>query len=146
MNKLEALVITGKLELQFQGNEQLINEVINLRKFIVENDLDNLAISFGRLSELTKDLETDASTDMKFLYDLIVSAEVPMKKEGIDKSIETLNLSTRTYNCLRRAGVWTIRDFLTKKTTVQSLGRKSYEETILKLKELGFELELEVEE
>ena len=151
MNKLEALVITGKLEVQFQGKEQLVNEVINLQKFIVENDLDNLAISFGRLSEFIKDLEIDVSTDMKFLYDLIVSAEVPMKKEEIDKSIDTLNLSIRTENCLKRAGMWTIRDLLAMKTMegwmkVPNLGKKSFDETILKLKKLGFELKLEDED
>ena len=55
-----------------------------------------------------------------------------------------LNLSVRSYNCLKRAGINTVEE-LTNRTSedmmkVRNLGRKSLEEVLAKLKELGLEL------
>jgi DNA-directed RNA polymerase subunit alpha len=63
-------------------------------------------------------------------------------------TIEELDLSVRSYNCLKRAGINTVDD-LTKKTIedmmkVRNLGRKSLEEVIHKLE--GLELKLASEE
>ena len=59
-------------------------------------------------------------------------------------SIDELELSVRSYNCLKRAGINTVKE-LCKKTPedmmkVRNLGRKSLEEVLAKLKELGFTL------
>ena len=78
------------------------------------------------------------------------TAEVMVKKEDDEKekvlemSIDELELSVRSYNCLKRAGINTVEE-LTNKTSddmmkVRNLGRKSLEEVLAKLKELGLEL------
>jgi len=78
------------------------------------------------------------------------SAEVMVEKEDDEKekvlemSIDELELSVRSYNCLKRAGINTVEE-LTNKTPddmmkVRNLGRKSLEEVLAKLKELGLEL------
>ena len=59
-------------------------------------------------------------------------------------SIEELDLSVRSYNCLKRAGINTVED-LTNRTEeemmkVRNLGRKSLEEVLNKLTDLGFSL------
>lgn len=59
-------------------------------------------------------------------------------------TIEELDLSVRSFNCLKRAGINTVED-LTNKTEeemmkVRNLGRKSLEEVFQKLNELGFQL------
>ncbi|MPN50441.1 DNA-directed RNA polymerase subunit alpha [bioreactor metagenome] len=59
-------------------------------------------------------------------------------------TIEELDLSVRSYNCLKRAGIHTTQE-LTQKTEeemmkVRNLGRKSLEEVISKLEELGLSL------
>lgn len=59
-------------------------------------------------------------------------------------SIDELELSVRSYNCLKRAGINTVEE-LTRKTAedmmkVRNLGRKSLEEVLAKLKELGLSL------
>lgn len=59
-------------------------------------------------------------------------------------SIEEMDLSVRSYNCLKRAGIHTIED-LTKKTEedmlkVRNLGTKSLDEVILKLESYGLKL------
>ena len=66
------------------------------------------------------------------------------KDEILDMSIDELELSVRSYNCLKRAGINTVKE-LTNKTPdemmkVRNLGRKSLEEVLEKLKELGLSL------
>ena len=68
--------------------------------------------------------------------------EEPVSKT--DMSIDELELSVRSYNCLKRAGINTVKE-LCKKTPeemmkVRNLGRKSLEEVLAKLKELGLTL------
>ena len=78
------------------------------------------------------------------------SAEVMVEKEDNEKekvlemNIDELELSVRSYNCLKRAGINTVEE-LTNKTPedmmkVRNLGRKSLEEVLNKLKELGLSL------
>ena len=62
----------------------------------------------------------------------------------MDMNIDELELSVRSYNCLKRAGINTVEE-LTNKTAedmmkVRNLGRKSLEEVLAKLKELGLSL------
>ena len=84
------------------------------------------------------------------LSEVAQSAEVMIEKEDDEKekvlemSIDELELSVRSYNCLKRAGINTVEE-LTNKTPedmmkVRNLGRKSLEEVLAKLKELNLEL------
>jgi DNA-directed RNA polymerase subunit alpha len=63
---------------------------------------------------------------------------------NLDMSIEDLDLSVRSFNCLKRAGVNTVGDLVNKTEDemikVRNLGRKSLEEVILKLSSLGLSL------
>lgn len=62
----------------------------------------------------------------------------------LDSKIETLDFSVRTYNCLKRAGINSIGDLIAHSETdmmkVRNLGKKSLEEVILKLEEMGLNL------
>ena len=56
-----------------------------------------------------------------------------------------LELSVRSYNCLKRAGINTVEELCSNRTSedmmkVRNLGRKSLEEVLAKLKELGLQL------
>ena len=59
-------------------------------------------------------------------------------------TIEELDLSVRSFNCLKRAGINTVQDLINKSEEdmmkVRNLGRKSLEEVLAKLKELGLQL------
>ena len=75
-----------------------------------------------------------------------IMVEKPEDDKGkvLDMSIDELELSVRSYNCLKRAGINTVEE-LTNKTSgdmmkVRNLGRKSLEEVLAKLKELGLSL------
>lgn len=84
------------------------------------------------------------------LSETAMSAEVMVEKEDdakgkvLEMNIDELELSVRSYNCLKRAGINTVEE-LTNRTPedmmkVRNLGRKSLEEVLAKLKELGLQL------
>lgn len=77
---------------------------------------------------------------------ILVSREEDKVQKLMEMSIEDMDLSVRSYNCLKRAGINTVED-LTKKTEedmlkVKNLGRKSLDEVIGKLIDLGLNLKV----
>ena len=83
-------------------------------------------------------------TDHLGEVELMVEKEEDKKEKALEMTIEELDLSVRSYNCLKRAGINTVEE-LTEKTEddmmkVRNLGKKSLEEVIQKLEELGFSL------
>ena len=71
--------------------------------------------------------------------------EEDKKEKVLEMSIEELDLSVRSYNCLKRAGINTVEELCNKTSDdmmkVRNLGRKSLEEVLAKLKELGLQLQ-----
>ena len=75
---------------------------------------------------------------------ILVSQDDDKAQKVLEMSIEDLDLSVRSYNCLKRANIHTVED-LTKRTEedmlkVRNLGRKSLEEVVKKLEDLGLSL------
>ena len=66
------------------------------------------------------------------------------KEKALEMTIEELDLSVRSFNCLKRAGINTVEDLINKSEDemmkVRNLGRKSLEEVMAKLDSLGFTL------
>ena len=66
------------------------------------------------------------------------------KEKVLEMNIDELELSVRSYNCLKRAGINTVEELCNKTSEdmmkVRNLGRKSLEEVLAKLKELGLQL------
>ena len=76
--------------------------------------------------------------------EVMIDKEYDEKEKVLEMSIDELELSVRSFNCLKRAGINTVEE-LTNKTSddmmkVRNLGRKSLEEVLAKLKELGLSL------
>ena len=91
---------------------------------------EHLAL-FIDLSEATKNTQ------------VMVEKEESMKEKVLEMSIEDLELSVRSFNCLKRAGISTVED-LSKKTEsemlkVRNLGKKSFDEVTNKLHSLGLD-------
>jgi DNA-directed RNA polymerase subunit alpha len=85
----------------------------------------------------------DLSENAKSAEVMVETALDPVDKV-LEMNIDELELSVRSYNCLKRAGINTVEE-LTNKTPedmmkVRNLGRKSLEEVLAKLKELGLSL------
>lgn len=92
---------------------------------------DHLAL-FINLSDKAKDT------------DIMVTKDPDEKEKALEMTIEELDLSVRSYNCLKRAGINTVED-LTSRTEeemmkVRNLGRKSLDEVLGKLEELHLKL------
>ena len=91
-------------------------------------------------------LFVDLSDDAKNT-EIIVEKEENKKEKVLEMTIEELDLSVRSYNCLKRAGINTVEDLTNKSEEdmmkVRNLGRKSLEEVINKLNGLGLYLKKE---
>ena len=84
------------------------------------------------------------------LSDEVSNTEIMVDKESTDNgkvletTIEELDLSVRSFNCLKRAGINTVENLINKSEEdmmkVRNLGRKSLEEVIAKLASLGLSL------
>lgn len=76
--------------------------------------------------------------------DVMVEKENDAQEKVLEMNIDELELSVRSYNCLKRAGINTVEDLISKSEDdmmkVRNLGRKSLEEVIQKLESLGFGL------
>ena len=76
--------------------------------------------------------------------EILVEKEEGKKEKVLEMSIEELDLSVRSYNCLKRAGINTVEDLACKNEEemmkVRNLGKKSLEEVLNKLAELGLAL------
>ena len=81
--------------------------------------------------------------------EIMVEREETIKEKVLEMTIEELDMSVRSFNCLKRAGIDTVEDLINRTEEemmkVRNLGKKSLEEVILKLQSLGLELKHEDE-
>lgn len=81
--------------------------------------------------------------------EIMVEKDDKGKEKTHEMTIEELDLSVRSFNCLKRAGINTVEDLINKSEDemmkVRNLGRKSLEEVMAKLDSLGFTLTKEEE-
>ena len=88
-------------------------------------------------------------TDEAKKAEIMVEREETIKEKVLEMTIEELDMSVRSFNCLKRANIDTVED-LTNRTEedmikVRNLGKKSLEEVIQKLRSLGLDLKKEEE-
>ena len=88
-------------------------------------------------------------SDRGYNTEIMVEKDDKGKEKVLEMTIEELDLSVRSFNCLKRAGINTVEDLISKSEEdmmkVRNLGRKSLEEVIYKLSTLGFCLRKEDE-
>ena len=82
--------------------------------------------------------------------DIMVEKEDNKKNKVLELTIEELDLSVRSFNCLKRAGINTVEDLVSKSEgemmRVRNLGKKSLEEVVSKLDSLGFQFSKDYDE
>ena len=88
-------------------------------------------------------------SDKGYSTEIMVEKDDKGKEKVLEMTIEELDLSVHSFNCLKRAGINTVEDLINKSEEdmmkVRNLGRKSLEEVIVKLQTLGFSLRKEEE-
>ncbi len=88
-------------------------------------------------------------SDRGYNTEIMVEKDDKGKEKVLEMTIEELDLSVRSFNCLKRAGINTVEDLISKSEEdmmkVRNLGRKSLEEVVYKLSTLGFSLRKEDE-
>ena len=121
------------------GFDKLIIEILTNGTIIPE---DALGLSARILTEHL-DLFTNL-TEIAKSTEVMKEADTESDDRILDRTIEELDLSVRSYNCLKRAGINTVHDLTEKSEAemmkVRNLGRKSLEEVKLKLIDLGLGL------
>lgn len=103
--------------------------------------LDTFQLGVAETKEISKGFGSD---DIPTMGNMVAEKRNPPISGCLELTIEELDLSVRSFNCLKRANINTVAD-LTQKTMddmmkVRNLGRKSLEEVIKKLAELGLSL------
>ncbi len=123
-----------KLTLDVKTNGTLsAKEAVSMAAKILN---DHLSL-FVNLSEEAKKTE------------ILVDREDTKRERVLEMTIEELDLSVRSFNCLKRAGIDNVQDLISKSESemikVRNLGKKSLEEVLNKLHDLGLELRQEEE-
>lgn len=127
---------------QYTDREQLAVELWTNGTIKPDEAVSLAAKIMNDLLSLFVDLSDDAKNT-----EIIVEKEENKKEKVLEMTIEELDLSVRSYNCLKRAGINTVEDLTNKSEEdmmkVRNLGRKSLEEVINKLNGLGLYLKKE---
>ncbi|RXK31424.1 DNA-directed RNA polymerase subunit alpha [Bacillus velezensis] len=142
-------IFTPVSRLSYQVENTRVGQVANYDKLTLDVWTDGStgpkeAIALGS-KILTEHLNIFVGlTDEAQHAEIMVEKEEDQKEKVLEMTIEELDLSVRSYNCLKRAGINTVQELANKTEEdmmkVRNLGRKSLEEVKAKLEELGLGL------
>ena len=139
-------IYTPVKKVNYQIENTRVGQMVDLDRLVIEVWTDGSLKPYEALSlaakiltghlELFIDL-SEATRNTK----VMVEKEENKKERIIEKSIEELELSVRSFNCLKRAGISTVEDLANKTESdmmkVRNLGKKSLDEVVAKLHALG---------
>jgi DNA-directed RNA polymerase subunit alpha len=145
-------IYTPVSRVNFQVENTRVGQMTNFDKLSLDVWTDGSigpkeAISLGA-KILTEHLNIFVGmTDEAQTAEIMVEKEEDQKEKVLEMTIEELDLSVRSYNCLKRAGINTVLELANKSEDdmmkVRNLGRKSLEEVRAKLDDLGLGLRKE---
>jgi DNA-directed RNA polymerase subunit alpha len=141
-------IYTPVKKVNYQVENTRVGQMVDFDKLVIEVWTDGSLKAYEALSLAAKvltghlELFIDLSETAKNTQ-IMVEKEESKKEKVLEMSIEELELSVRSFNCLKRAGIATVED-LTNKTgsemmKVRNLGKKSLDEVIAKLHSLGLD-------
>lgn len=142
-------IFTPVSRVTYQVENTRIGQVANYDKLTIDVSTDGSirpeeAISLGA-KVFTEHLNIFVGlTDEAQNIEIMIEKEEDQKEKVLEKTIEELDLSVRSYNCLKRAGINSVQELSTKSEDdmmkVRNLGRKSLDEIRVKLDDLGLGL------
>ena len=147
-------IYTPVKKVNYQVENTRVGQMVDYDKLIIEVWTDGSLKAHEALSLAAKvmtghlELFIDLSEATKNTQ-VMIEKEESKKEKVLEMTIEELELSVRSFNCLKRAGIGTVED-LTNKTEnemmkVRNLGKKSLEEVTAKLRSLGLDFAKEDE-
>ena len=147
-------IYTPVKKVNYQVENTRVGQMVDYDKLVIEVWTDGSLKAHEALSLAAKvmtghlELFIDLSEATKNTQ-VMIEKEESKKEKVLEMTIEELELSVRSFNCLKRAGISTVED-LTNKTDaemmkVRNLGKKSLEEVIAKLHSLGLDFAKEDE-
>ena len=142
-------IYTPVLKVNYNVESTRVGQAIDYDKLTIEVWTDG-TINAQEAVSLAARVLTEHLNLFVNLSDEAAGTEIMVEKTNDDKekalemTIEELDLSVRSFNCLKRAGINTVEDLVSKSEDemmkVRNLGRKSLEEVMAKLDSLGFKL------
>ena len=147
-------IYTPVKKVNYQVENTRVGQMVDYDKLVIEVWTDGSLKAHEALSLAAKvmtghlDLFIDLSEATKNTQ-VMIEKEESKKEKVLEMSIEELELSVRSFNCLKRAGIATVEDLASKSETdmmkVRNLGKKSFDEVTAKLHSLGLDFAKEDE-
>ena len=141
-------IYTPVKKVNYQVENTRVGQMVDYDKLTIEVWTDGSLKSHEALSLAAKvmtghlELFIDLSEATKNTQ-IMIEKEESKKEKVLEMSIEELELSVRSFNCLKRAGIATVEDLTNKSETdmlkVRNLGKKSFDEVTAKLHSLGLD-------
>ncbi|MCI8470960.1 MAG: DNA-directed RNA polymerase subunit alpha [Clostridia bacterium] len=141
-------IYTPVRKVNYQVENTRVGQMVDYDKLIIEVWTDGSLKAYEALSLAAKvmtghlELFIDLSEATKNTQ-VMIEKEESKKEKVLEMSIEELELSVRSFNCLKRAGIATVEDLTNKSETdmmkVRNLGKKSFDEVTAKLHSLGLD-------
>ncbi len=139
-------IYTPVKKVNYQVENTRVGQMVDYDKLTIEVWTDGSLKAHEALSLAAKvmtghlELFIDLSEATKNTQ-VMIEKEESKKEKVLEMSIEELELSVRSFNCLKRAGIATVEDLANKSETdmmkVRNLGKKSFDEVVAKLYSLG---------
>ena len=147
-------IYTPVKKVNYQVKNTRVGQMVDYDKLIIEVWTDGSLKAHEALSLAAKvmtghlELFIDLSEATKNTQ-VMIEKEESKKEKVVETSIEELELSVRSFNCLKRAGISTVEDLTNRSENdmmkVRNLGKKSLDEVIAKLHSLGLNFRQEDE-
>ena len=147
-------IYTPVKKVNYQIENTRVGQMVDLDRLVIEVWTDGSLKPYEALSLAAKiltghlELFIDLSEATKNTK-IMIEKEENKKERILEKSIEELELSVRSFNCLKRAGISTVEDLANKTESdmmkVRNLGKKSLDEVVAKLHALGLDFASEEE-
>lgn len=141
-------IYTPVKKVNYSVENTRVGQMIDYDKLVIEVWTDGSLKAYEALSLAAKvmtehlELFIDLSEATKNTQ-VMVEKEESMKEKVLEMTIEDLELSVRSFNCLKRAGISTVEDLANKTESemlkVRNLGKKSFDEVTNKLHSLGLD-------
>ncbi len=147
-------IYTPVLKVNYKVEDTRLGQVTDYDKLTIEVWTDGTISAKEALSQAANLLNEHLKlfvdlSEESIIAEVLVEQTDKGKEKILEMTIEELDLSVRSFNCLKRAGINTVDDLINKSEEemmkVRNLGKKSFDEVKEKLQSLGFDLSSEEE-